>query len=56
MPGEIKSDLLSRVETAGKKRMDDYVQKLKDVDSGPASEMIYKWLINKDCAQHKKEA
>jgi hypothetical protein len=33
LPPEIRNDLQTRTETAGKKRMDDYVQKLKDIDS-----------------------
>jgi len=32
--------LVAREEAAKKKRMDDYVQKLKDIDSGPATKMI----------------
>jgi hypothetical protein len=56
LPTELSNDLLTRVESAQKKRQDDYIQKLKDVDSSNATEMITGWLLNKDCAEHKKEA
>jgi len=56
LPEELKSDLVSREEAAKKKRMDDYIQKLKNVDSGPATKMIEWWLLNKDAPQYQKEA
>ena len=56
LPEELKSDLSSRVEWATKKRMDDYVKKLSDIDSGPATKLIASWLENRDCPQYKKEA
>lgn len=56
LPKEISNDLLTRVEWAQKKRQDDYIQQLKDVDSGPATRMIIWWLENSDSPEYKKEA
>ncbi len=56
LPSELQDDLKTRVEDAWKKRMEDYIQKLKNVDSGPATEMIEWWLFNKNCPEYKKEA
>jgi hypothetical protein len=36
--------------------MDEQVEMLKNLDSGPATEMVYQWLINKDTPEYKKEA
>ncbi|PID87653.1 hypothetical protein CSB07_00175 [Candidatus Gracilibacteria bacterium] len=56
LPKELKTDMLSRVESAQKKRMDEYSQKLKDLDTKEAVELVTKWLLNKDCPDYKKEA
>jgi hypothetical protein len=56
LPEELKADLVAREEQAKKKRMDDYVERLKSVDSGPATEMIEWWLLNKNSPEFKKEA
>lgn len=56
LPKELKEDMKTRVETAWKKRMDDYVEKLKNVDSGIATETIERRLFNKDTPQYKLEA
>ncbi len=56
LPDELKKDLKTRVETAWKKRMDDYVQKLRDVDSYVATGMIEDRLLNKNTPQQKLEA
>ncbi len=56
LPDEVKADLSSRLESAQKKRSDEYIDKLKSIDSGPATEMIGKWLKNKDVPQYKLEA
>jgi hypothetical protein len=36
----LKNDLTTRVEQAQKKRQDEYIQKLKDVDSSNATDTI----------------
>lgn len=56
LPQELKTDMLSRVESAQKKRMDEYSQKLKDLDTSAAVQLIEKWLLNNDCPGYKKEA
>jgi hypothetical protein len=56
LPEELKADLIAREESAKKKRMDGYVEKLKWIDSWPATEMIAKWLLNKNSSDPKKEA
>lgn len=56
LPTDLKNDLISRVESSQKKRQDESIQKLKDVDSWPATKMIIWWLRNKDVPEHKKEA
>lgn len=56
LPEEVKADLRAREEAAKKKRMDDYIEKLKWIDSGPATKMIFTWLKNKNSSEPKKEA
>ncbi|USN58526.1 MAG: hypothetical protein H6767_09945 [Candidatus Peribacteria bacterium] len=56
MPPELKTDLQSRVQSEERKRTDEYIEKLKALDSPEATAMIEKWLKNKDCPQHKLEA
>ncbi|MDF1682645.1 MAG: hypothetical protein P1U46_02730 [Patescibacteria group bacterium] len=56
MPDQLKYDLMSRVEESQKKRADDYVNKLNNVDSWKATEMIEKWLKNKNSPGYLKEA
>jgi hypothetical protein len=40
LPDELQNDLMSRTEESQKKRADDYINKLKNVDSWKATEMI----------------
>gem|GEM_PF-4470934 len=47
---------MSRVEESQKKRSEDYVNKLSNVDSWKATRMIIEWLKNKDAPQYLKEA
>ncbi len=56
LPPELRKDLKSRVEDAWKKRMEDYVKKLWQVDSWIATDWIKSWLKNSDCPEYKKEA
>lgn len=56
LPAELKTDLLSRVESAQKKRMEEYSTKLKDLDSPAAVSLIKKWLLNRDTPEYKREA
>ncbi len=56
LPKELQVAFQSRLEWATRKRMDEQVEMLKNLDSGPATEMVYQWLINKDTPEYKKEA
>ena len=57
LPEEIKADMKAREDAAKKKRMDEYITKLKEwADSWEAVEMIVWWLLNKDAPEFKKEA
>lgn len=56
LPSELKNDLQTRLEWSQKKRQDEYIQKLKDVDSSDATSMIIGRLENKDSPEYKKEA
>jgi len=56
LPEQLRYDLMSRVEESQKKRADDYVSKLNNVDSRKASEMIAWWLLNKNSPEYLKEA
>ncbi|MDD2907198.1 MAG: hypothetical protein PHH98_01020 [Candidatus Gracilibacteria bacterium] len=56
LPDALKNDLMTRVEESQKKRSDDYVSKLGNVDSWKAASMIISWLKNKDAPQYLKEA
>ncbi len=56
LPDEVKNDLLSRMEGSQKKRLDEYVQKLKDIDSPIATKLILKRLLDKNTPEYKKEA
>lgn len=56
LPIELKSDLISRVEQSEKKHTDEYINKLKWVDSPDATRMIEKWLNTKNINQQKLEA
>ncbi len=56
LPWDLKSDLVARVEWAEKKHMDEYITKLKWVDSPIATEMIEAWLLKSNCPQYKLEA
>jgi hypothetical protein len=56
LPEALRDDLMSRVEESQKKRSEDYVNKLSNVDSWKATRMIIEWLKNKDAPQYLKEA
>ncbi len=56
LPEDLKNDLKARVEQTEKKSMDDYIQRLKDVDSSDATEMIASVLLNTDSPEPHKEA
>ncbi len=56
LPIELESDLRTRVEQWEKKHMDEYIWKLKSVDSPIATWMIEKWLLTSNTPNHKKEA
>lgn len=57
LPKELQSDMQARIDQAQSKRMDDNLAKLKEwMDSWPATELIAKWLQNKNCPEYKKEA
>lgn len=56
LPIELQSDLRTRVEQWEKKHMDEYIWKLKAVDSPIATWMIEKWLLIKNTPRHKVEA
>jgi len=53
---EQRSAAITSLENAEKKRMDEYLEKLKIRDSGEATQMIEKWLLNKDGLEAQKEA
>ena len=56
LPKEMKADLLAREENSKKKRMDDYLTRLKGIDSKEAIAMVEWWLLNKNSPEYKKEA
>ncbi len=56
LPSEVQFDLKSRMESSQKKRMDDYKQRLKDLDSWDATVLVRKWLDNKNSPEPQKEA
>jgi len=56
LPEDLKNDLKARVEQTEKKSMDDYIQRLKDVDSSDATIMIASLLLNTDSPEPHKEA
>lgn len=56
MPNELRQDLKARVQWEEKKRTDEYVEKLKKLDSWEATVLIKKRLLNSDCPQYKIEA
>ena len=56
LPESLRDDLMSRVEESQKKRSEDYISKLSNVDSWKATRMIIEWLKNKDAPQYLKEA
>lgn len=56
LPESLRDDLMSRVEESQKKRSEEYVSKLSNVDSWKATRMIIEWLKNKNAPQYLKEA
>ncbi|MDD3645881.1 MAG: hypothetical protein PHH06_00575 [Candidatus Gracilibacteria bacterium] len=56
LPEGVRRDLKARVEQTEKKAQDEYIEKLKSVDSSDASFMIESWLLNKSSPEYKKEA
>ena len=53
---ELKKDLKARVQWEEKKRADDYISRLKNLDSIEATALIERWLLNKNCSKYKLEA
>lgn len=56
LPEALRDDLMTRVEDSQKKRSEEYISKLWNVDSWKATSMIIDWLKNKDAPQYLKEA
>ena len=56
LPHELKHDLKARVQWEEKKRTDEYVEKLKKLDSWEATELIRRRLLNSNSPQYKIEA
>jgi len=56
LPKWIRLDLISRSEAAQKKRMEDYKQRFKDLDSKEATELVKRLLMNKNAPEPQKEA
>lgn len=56
LPKELKNDLIAREESAWRKKMDDYKERLWAVDSFIAVKMIEEWLNNKNSSKFKVEA
>lgn len=56
LPGDLKTDITTRVEQASKKRMDEFKDRLWGIDSWEATELIESVLKNKDAPESKKEA
>jgi len=51
-----KTDMMSRVEQTQKKNMEDFIQRLKDINSKPATLLIKSWLLDPRTPEYKKEA
>lgn len=51
-----KTDLQSRVEQTQKKNSDEFVQRLKDINSHPATKLIESWMKDPRTPEYKKEA
>ncbi len=51
-----KTDMQSRVEQTQKKSMEEFVQRLKDINSKPATLLIKSWLKDPRTPEYKKEA
>jgi hypothetical protein len=48
--------MMSRVEQTQKKSMEEFIQRLKDINSHPATVMIDSWLKDPRTPQYKIEA
>lgn len=53
---EQRSASITHLENSEKKRMDEYIEKLKIRDSGEATEMVERWILNRDSLEAQKEA
>lgn len=51
-----KTDLMSRVEQTQKKNMDEMIDRLKWINSYPATKLIESWMLDPRVPQYKKEA
>jgi len=56
VPTELKSSFKARTEQAQKKRREWYIEQLKDIDSGDATEQIKLWLLSSDTQPYKIQA
>ncbi len=56
LPKDMQTDLMSRIEDAQKKRMDDYLERLKKIASSAAVKLIDTWLHDPHVKQEKHEA
>jgi len=56
LPWDMKTDLMSRIEDAQEKRMEDYLARLKKISSSAATKMIKGWLSDPHVKQEKHEA
>ncbi len=56
LPEEIRSELEIKVEEEEAELMEKAMKELWKVDSPQATQRIYKWLLNKDTPEYKKEA
>lgn len=53
---DLEKELKARVQWDNKKKQDEFVTKLKDLDSSESTALILKWLKNKACPSYKIEA
>jgi len=51
-----KTDMMSRVEQTQKKSMEEFIWRLKDINSKPATQLIKNWLKDPRTPEYKKEA
>jgi hypothetical protein len=56
LTAEQRSAAITHLENAEKKRMEEFLEKLKIRDSIEATEMVARWLLNNDSLEAQKEA